>query len=287
MVPLEPGVVIGGDFVDRPAIIAALGEAFSRLPVRGALKTLRCAMALPASATLTTRVPLAKLARASANGNGATVASGRDPRGLLEPAVLAEAERAAGIERGGLAVDWSIEACEDGCATVSIAATARQHVESRVETAAAAGIMLSAIDGEPAAALRALRYSASLEINQQDRFIACWVERAGLHAWLIGEDGVENELRYPSHEYSSIADALASLIDGRDSVHWIYVGGDVELLARAGASTGMVKGLFGCPVMPFECAPFCNGAQRVDETLRHSPFFAVAMGLALREVMPS
>jgi hypothetical protein len=108
-----------------------------------------------------------------------------------------------------------------------------------------------------------LRYSASLEINQQDRFIACWVERAGLHAWLIGEDGVENELRYPSHEYSSIADALASLIDGRDSVHWIYVGGDVELLARAGASTGMVKGLFGYPVMPFECAPFCNGAQRV------------------------
>jgi Tfp pilus assembly PilM family ATPase len=147
MAPLEPGVVIGGDFVDRPAIIAALGEAFSRLPVRGALKTLRCAMALPASATLTTRVPLAKLARASANGNGATVASGRDSRGLLEPAVLAEAERAAGIERGGLAVDWSIEACEDGCATVSIAATARQHVESRVETAAAAGIMLSAIDG--------------------------------------------------------------------------------------------------------------------------------------------
>jgi hypothetical protein len=72
-------------------------------------------MALPASATLTTRVPLAHLAHA---GPMPVSASGRDPRGLLEPAVLAEAERVAGIERGALAVDWSIEAREDGCAEV-------------------------------------------------------------------------------------------------------------------------------------------------------------------------
>ena len=88
------------------------------------------------------------LARGAVHGRAS---GGRDPRGLLEPAVLAEAERAAGIERGALAVDWSIEARDDGCAQVSIAATARQHVESRVETAAAADISLRAIDGEPAA----------------------------------------------------------------------------------------------------------------------------------------
>ncbi|WP_254073731.1 pilus assembly protein PilM [Burkholderia sp. S171] len=58
---LEPGVVIGGDFIDRMAVSAALREVFSRLPARGALRSLRCAMALPASATLTTRVPLARL----------------------------------------------------------------------------------------------------------------------------------------------------------------------------------------------------------------------------------
>jgi hypothetical protein len=182
-------------------------------------------------------------------------------------------------------VDWSVEAREDGCATVSIAATPRQHVEARVETAAAAGIMLSAIDGEPAAALRALRYSASLETDR-DRFIACWVERGGVHAWLVGEDGVEAELRYPAPEYSSIAAALSSLIDGRENVRWIHVGGDIDLLARAGAPTSLVSSLLGCPVMPFECAPFCNGAQHVDDVLRHSSLFAVAMGLALREVMP-
>jgi Tfp pilus assembly PilM family ATPase len=51
MVPLEAGVVIGSDFVNRPAIAEALREAFSRVPARGSLKTLRCAMALPASAS--------------------------------------------------------------------------------------------------------------------------------------------------------------------------------------------------------------------------------------------
>jgi Tfp pilus assembly PilM family ATPase len=51
MVPLEAGVVIGSDFVNRPAIAEALREAFSRVPARGSLKNLRCAMALPASAS--------------------------------------------------------------------------------------------------------------------------------------------------------------------------------------------------------------------------------------------
>ncbi len=280
---LPPGVVIGCDFVDRAAVTAALREAFSRLPAHGALRSLRCAMALPASATLTTRIPLAHLSHA---GPMSASALGRDPRGLLEPAVLAEAERVAGIERGALAVDWSIEAREDGCAEVSIAATGRQHVESRVETAAAADIVLSAIDGEPGAALRALRYCAAMEIDPQERFIACWVEGAGLHAWVVGEDGVETELRYPSPEYSSAMEALADLAGDGPRVHWIYIGGDIELLNRAGVSTQMLAAAFACPVMPFECAPFCNGAQRVDERLAHSPLFAVALGLALREVMP-
>jgi hypothetical protein len=94
-------------------------------------------------------------------------------------------------------------------------------VESRVETAAAADIVLSAIDGEPGAALRALRYCASMEIDPQERFIACWVEGAGLHAWVVGEDGVEKELRYPSPEYSSATEALADLAGDDPRVHWI------------------------------------------------------------------
>lgn len=279
---LEPGVVVAGDFIDRPAITAALREAFSRLPARGSLRSLRCAMALPASATLTAQVPLSRLSHSGA----LTVAGGRDPRGLLEPAVLAEAERIAGMERGALAVDWSVEPREDGCAQVSIAATGRRYVESRVETAAGADIMLSAIDGEPLAALRALRYSAAMEIDPDDRFIACWVESSGLHAWLVGADGVEKEMRFPSAGQGSAAEALAALGRHGARIHWFYIGGDIDLLARAGLSSSMLAAMFSCPVMPFECAPFCNGATRVDERLRHSPLFTVALGLALREVLP-
>ena len=130
---LPRGAVVSGDFVDGAAISAALREAFSRRPARGALRSLRCAMALPASATLTTRVLLEKLSNVRQK-------PGRDPRGVLEPAVLAEAERVAGIERGALSVDWSIYERNDGCTEVSIAATARQYVESRVEAAAGADI---------------------------------------------------------------------------------------------------------------------------------------------------
>ena len=254
--PLAAGAVIGGDFVDRNAVVAALREAFGRLPARGAWRALRCAMGLPASATLTTQVPLARLIEARHGRAGR-----RGIRcGLLEPAVLAEAERVAGIERGALAVDWSIEARDDGGAQVSIAATARQHVESRVETAAAAGISLSAIDGEPAAALRAMRYAGTIEIDARDNFIACWAESAGLHAWLVGEDGVENALRYPAPEYSSSTEALLDLIGPKGPPDWIYVGGDMDLLTRAGYSATKLAAIFRCPVMPFECAPFCNGA---------------------------
>ncbi|WP_438394600.1 type IV pilus biogenesis protein PilM [Caballeronia sp. DA-9] len=274
---LPKGAVVCGDFIDRAAISAALREAFSRLPARGALRSLRCAMAVPASATLTTRVPLEKLSSERQK-------PGRDPRGLLEPAVLAEAERIAGIERGALSVDWSIHERNDGTTEVSIAATGRQYVESRVEAAAGADIVLSAIDGEPVAALRALCYSAAIEINRDERFVACWIESSGLHAWIVGEDGVENELRYPSPEYSSAIEALTDLIGKGPCMHWIYIAGDIELLHRAGVSAQMLTIAFGCPVMPFECAPFCNGAQRVDERLAHSPLFAVALGLALREV---
>ena len=73
-------------------------------------------------------------------------------------------------------------------------------------------------------------------------------------------------------------------------MHWRYAGilgaSFAPVTTFTGCGINSIATLFGCPVMPFECAPFCNGAQKVDEGLRYSPLFAVAMGLALREVMP-
>jgi Tfp pilus assembly PilM family ATPase len=281
-VAVPSGAVIDGDFIDRPAIVHALREAFGRLPPSGAWRALRCAMGLPASATLTTQVPLARLLEAH---ESFAPALGGDPRGVLEPAVLAEAERAAGIERGALAVDWSVQTREDGQAQVAIAATARRHVEARVETAAAAGIALSAIDGEPAAALRAMRHAGTVELDADARFLACWVEGAGLHGWLVDSRGVENEVRFPTPEYRSIADALRDLAGHAAPLDCIYVGGQLELLAHTGLSIPALGKTFDCPALPFECAPYCNGAADIEAAQRHSPRFAAAFGLALREVM--
>jgi Tfp pilus assembly PilM family ATPase len=281
-VALPSGAVIGGDFVDRAAIVAALREAFARLPENGVWRALRCAIGLPASATLTTQIPLARLI----DTHGQLAASiGGDPRGLLEPAVLAEAERAAGIERGALAVDWSVQTRENGEALVAIAATARRHVEARVEAAAEAGIALSAIDGEPAAALRAMRHAGSVELDADARYLVCWLESTGLHGWLVGPRGVEDEVRYPAPEHRSIADALHELAGERAPLDCIYVGGQIELMAHACLPLPMLGKTFGCAALPFEAAPYCNGAAEIPTAHKHSPRFAVAFGLALREVM--
>jgi Tfp pilus assembly PilM family ATPase len=280
-VPLAESAVVNGDFVDRAAIVAALREAFARLPSNGAWRSLRCAMGLSAAATQTLSVPLAQLI----DVRETRVAAGGDPFGLLEPAVLAQAERAMGIERGALAVDWSIEARENGHAHVSIAATARRHVEARVEAAAAAGIALSAIDGEPAAALRAMRQSASTELDDDARYLACWLEKTGLHGWLVDGGEVTNELRYPAPEYRSLTEALRDLAGTHAPLDCIYLSGDTELVAQSGVSIPVLAKTFDCPVLPFEAAPYCNGAAQIDAELRHAPRFAVAFGLALREVM--
>lgn len=281
-VALPSGAVIDGDFVDRAPVVAALREAFGRLPENGAWRSLRCAMSLPASATLTTQVPLARLI----DGHEPLAPSiGGDPRGMLEPAVLAEAERAAGIERGALAVDWSVQTREDGEAQVAIAATARRHVEARVETAAEAGIALSAIDGEPAAALRAMRHAGAVELDADARFLVCWLESTGLHGWLVGARGVENEVRYPAPEHRSIADALHELAGQEAPLDCIYVGGQIELIAHAGLPLPVLGKSFGCAALPFEAAPYCNGATEIQAAHRHSPRFAAAFGLALREVL--
>jgi len=281
-VALPSGAVIDGDFVDREAIVAALREAFGRLPESGAWRALRCAMGLPASATLTMQIPLARLIDTDEQLAGAI---GGDPRGMLEPAVLMEAERAAGIERGALAVDWSVQAREDGEAQVAIAATARRHVEARVETAAEAGIALSAIDGEPAAALRAMRHAGSVELDADARYLVCWLESTGLHGWLVGGRGVENEVRYPAPEHRSISDALHELAGQDAPLDCIYVGGQIELLAHASLPLPVLGKTFNCPALPFEAAPYCNGASDIQAAHRHSPRFAAAFGLALREVM--
>ncbi|WP_233803715.1 type IV pilus biogenesis protein PilM [Paraburkholderia sp. HP33-1] len=279
-VPLAAGAMAGTEIVDRQAVARALRDAFADLPRVCATHALRCSMAVPASATLTTTVPLARLAAQSdcEEEDGGVALAG------LAPAVMSEAERIAGLERHALAVDWYVDEIPGPVRSVRIAATARQHLEARIECAATAGISLSAIDGEPHAALRAMRYAASRELDPNESYAAVWVGSDGVYGWRVVDGANANTMRYPAPEHADLADALRDLVHG-PAVDCALIGGEIDLLDGVGFSLADVGDALGCSVLPFECALLGSHARPLDDALLHEPAGAVAFGLALRGML--
>jgi Tfp pilus assembly PilM family ATPase len=278
-VPLAAGAMAGVEIVDRAAVTRAMREVFADLPRACASHTLRCAMALPGSATLMSNLPLARFGVAGelAVAGGPTLAG-------LESAVLAEAERLAGIERHALAVDWFIDGAPRRAASVTIATAGRQHLEARIECAAAAGLTLTAIDGEPHAALRALRHAAMLELEPHETYAAIWVGADGVYGWRIADEAVAGETHYPAPEHADLADALRDLADG-GGLGCALLGGEIELLDGVGFSVADLGDVLGCTVLPFECVSLGDCARALSAELLREPTCAVAFGLALRGVM--
>jgi Tfp pilus assembly PilM family ATPase len=278
-VPLPPNAMAGIEIADRQAVSRALRDAFADLPHSCATSALRCAMAVPASATLTATVPLARLAVQSggAEDGGYELAE-------LEPAVMSEVERIAGLERHALAVDWFVDDRPSPVRSVTIAATARQHIEARIECAAAAGISLTAIDGEPHAALRAMRYAASRELDPHEPYVALWIGADGVQGWRLVDDSVAAEMRYPAPQHSALADALRDLARGPEC-DCALVGGELDLLEGVGFSMADIADVVGCTVLPFECGALGGVARKLSDPLLHEPAGAVAFGLALRGVL--
>ncbi|KXU88070.1 pilus assembly protein PilM [Paraburkholderia monticola] len=279
-VPLAAGAMAGTEIVDRQAVARALRDAFADLPRVCATHALRCAMAVPASATLTTTVPLARLAAQSdcEEEDGGVALAG------LAPAVMGEAERIAGLERHALAVDWYLDETPSPVRSVRIAATARQHLEARIECAAAAGISLCAIDGEPHAALRALRYAASRELDPNEAYAALWVGAEGVHGWRVVDGASVGEMRYPAPEHTDLADALRDLMHGPE-FDCALIGGEINLLDGVGFSLADIGDVLGCSVLPFDSALLGSQSRQLDDALLHEPTGAVAFGLALRGVL--
>lgn len=278
-VPLAPGAMAGTEISDRHAVARALREAFANLPRACSNQALRCAMALPASATLTATVPLTRLA---ALAGGAE--DGGHELAELEPAVMDEVERIAGLERHALAVDWSVDESPAPIRTVTIAATARQHLEARIECAATAGISLTAIDGEPHAALRAMRYAASHELDPTEPYVALWIGTDGVYGWRMVDDGIVGSIHYPAPEHADLADALRDLVHG-PVLDCALLSGEVDLLDGVGFTLADIGDVLGCTVLPFECAALGGLARRLDDPLLHEPAGVVAFGLALRGVL--
>lgn len=300
-VPLAREALSGAEIVNRQALAGALQEVFGALPHACAQAALRCAMALPAGATLLASVPLARLAPAGQGSRAGQV--GRidqvgqpgwvDISGLyteLEPLVLAEAERVSGVERAELAVDWRVGPLELECGMasvhetqVTIAATARAHLEARLECAAMAGVALRAVDDEAHAALRAMRHAAAFELPPHEAWVALWVGADGVHGWFVAEESVVRTMRFPALEHADLVEALRDLAGG-EQTGCTFVSGDLALLLGARFSLADIGDVLGSPVLPFECAPLADTDRPLDANLLHDPSCAVAFGLAMRGV---
>ncbi|CAN7181853.1 pilus assembly protein PilM [Trinickia sp. LjRoot230] len=294
---LERSAMAGGHVVDRAGVAAALSALFAQWSARRSVRTLRCSMAVPPSVTwvASLRLPHRQRPHAGADAAMAELAASD----ALEAAACAHAEHIAGIEREALAIDWCVEDAAAGWAWapqpgadvgrpyLAVAAAARQHLESRMEAAAAAGIALAAIDGEPPAALRALCHAASFEVGGDDCYAALWIGDDGLYGWCIADGAIKTQIRYPTLEHSDLCAALRELGGGLP-LECAFAGGDLGALAGIGTTLADIGDLLGCTVLPFECAPFVDAATCVlpasAAALTHAPRFAVAFGLALRGV---
>jgi hypothetical protein len=279
-VPLAAGAMAGTEITDRQAIARALRDAFAGLPRVCTAQALQCAMAVPASVTLTTTAPLARLAAQShcEQADGGPALAG------LAPAVMGEAERIAGLERHALAVDWRVDERPSPVRAVTITAIARQHLEARIECAASAGISLSAVDGEPHAALRAMRYAASHELDPGEPYAALWIGTDGVYGWRIADGVIDGDMHYPAPEHTDFADALRDLAHG-PAFDCALIGGEIDLLDGVGFSLADIGDVLGCSVLPFECALLGTRVRPFENELLHEPAGAVAFGLALRGVI--
>lgn len=283
-VPLAAGAMAGVEIVDRGAVTRALRDAFADLPRPCAAGALHCAMALPASITLMSSLPLARFATAGAVAAGGAQATGASSRAALEAAVMSEAERIAGMERHALAVDWFVDGAPRRAGSMTIATAGRQHLEARIECAAAAGVTLTAIDGEPHAALRAMRHAAALELEPHEPYAAVWIGADGVYGWRIADESVDAEIYYPAPEHVDLADALRDLAECGPT-GCALLGGDVDLLDGVGFSVADLGDVLGCTVLPFQCGSLGDCARPLSAELLHEPNWAVAFGLALRGVM--
>ncbi|WP_186237535.1 pilus assembly protein PilM [Burkholderia gladioli] len=232
------------------------------------------------------RLPVRGMAAAMALSYREVVMSTLDPvvarHGALEQAVYAEAERSTGMPRDSLAIDWCVnDILYPG--RLVIASTDQARIDLRVDAVAAAGFMLTGIDGEPHAALRAIRQVAVAETEPDEPYVAIWIGEGSVDAWRVEGMTVATHLSAPSVSHANLAELMRDLA-GRGLAECAFVGGN---FAMAGdmppAMFAEIADPLGCLVLPFECAPYCRNPH-IDAAARHSPVLAVAFGLALRGV---
>jgi hypothetical protein len=104
-----------------------------------------------------------------------------------------------------------------------------------------------------------------------------------VYGWRVEGETIAEEIRYPSPEYSCVADALRDLAENNLNV-CALVGGEIELLEGVCFSLADIGDVLDCSVLPFDCSSLSDGNVIPDSDLLHEPSFAVAFGLALRGI---
>ncbi|CAG9258965.1 MULTISPECIES: hypothetical protein [Burkholderia] len=258
----EPVGLAGGPEDARWAAVArALAAAVSRLSAAGVRCDARGVMALRDDEMQTATLDLA----------------GRDD---IADAARQAAERISGLAPDDLAFDWRQD--DDACrGEIAVAVAPQALLERRIDVAAQAGIDLTAVDGESAAALRALRYAAQFEPDAHGPYAAFWFNDTGVRGWRIDGAIAAPVLALSGDVRAALPDALRQC--EFEPVRCVLVAGDERCIARCGTSAADIGDALGAAVVPFDCTGW-DGLPGVPAGAPGGPAFALAVGLALRGV---
>ncbi|WP_217590727.1 competence protein ComA [Burkholderia sp. GbtcB21] len=258
----EPVGLAGGPEDARWAAVArSLAAAVSRLSAAGVRCEACGVMALCDEEIRTATLDLA----------------GRDD---VEDAARQAAERISGLAPDSLAFDWrQDDRAQSGEIEVAVAPLAL--LERRIDVAAQAGVDLTAVDGESAAALRALRYAAQFELDAHGPYAALWFSDSGVRAWRVDGALAAQVLALSGGVPEAFSDALRQRVLG--AVRCVLVAGDERCIARFGTSVADIGDVLGVVAVPFDCTGW-DGQPCPPAGMPGGPAFAVAFGLALRGV---
>ncbi|WP_321791435.1 competence protein ComA [Burkholderia pyrrocinia] len=258
----EPvGLASGPEDARWAAVARSLAAAVSRLSAAGVRCEVCGVMALCDDEIRTATLDLA----------------GRDD---VEDAARQAAERISGLAPDSLAFDWR----QDGGAQsgeIAVAVAPLALLERRIDVAAQAGVDLTAIDGESAAALRAMRYAAQFELDAHGPYAAVWFGESGVRAWRVDGALAAQVLALSGAVPDAFSDALRQRALG--VVRCVLVAGDERCIARFGTSVADIGDVLGAVAVPFDCTGW-DGQPCPPVGMPGGPAFAVAFGLALRGV---
>ncbi|MCU9955345.1 MULTISPECIES: competence protein ComA [Burkholderia] len=258
----EPVGLAGGPEDARWAAVArSLAAAVSRLAAAGVRCDACGVMALCDDEIRTATLDLA----------------GRDD---VEDAARQAAERISGLAPDSLAFDWR----QDGGAQsgeIEVAVAPLALLERRIDVAAQAGVDLTAVDGESAAALRALRYAAQFELDAHGPYAALWFSDSGVRAWRVDGALAAQVLALSGAVPEAFSDALRQRVLG--AVRCVLVAGDERCITRFGTSVADIGDVLGAVAVPFDCTGW-DGQPCPPAGMPGGPAFAVSFGLALRGV---